>query len=259
MANLLGSPVIGRLWSKSGVLCPKPQALCKSVLRPFRLDDYHGEAQVRLAPLTPGRASLMPPPLSRSKLAASGGADFAASARGTTMLADEAPFWKRKQLEALNKAEWESLCDGCGRCCLVKLEDEESGKIHFTDVGCKLFNPSTCRCADYAHRRRRVHDCIKLTPAKVRTLGWLPPSCAYRLIAEGRDLAWWHPLVSGSQTSVHEAGVSVRGRVARPENEVQVADYPDHIVDWPGKMPRTAQPKSRQGRRHTQRPARRRD
>jgi uncharacterized protein len=180
----------------------------------------------------------MPPPSSRSKFAASGGKDFAASPRGTAKLADEVPFWKQKSLEELNPAEWESLCDGCGRCCLVKLEDEESGKIHFTDVACKLFNSNTCRCADYAHRRRRVHDCIKLTPGRVRTLGWLPPSCAYRLIAEGRDLAWWHPLVSGSQTSVHEAGVSARGRIGGTEKEVQLADYPSHIVAWPGKKPR---------------------
>jgi uncharacterized cysteine cluster protein YcgN (CxxCxxCC family) len=186
----------------------------------------------------------MPPPSSRSRLAASGGKDFAANPRGTPKLADKVPFWKQKPLEELNPAEWESLCDGCGRCCLVKLDDEESGEIHFTDVTCKLFNPNTCRCADYAHRRRRVHDCIKLTPDNVRTLSWLPPSCAYRLIAEGRDLAWWHPLVSGSQTSVHEAGVSVRGRVELSEKEVQLADYPDHIVAWPGNKPRPARQKA---------------
>ena len=96
-----------------------------------------------------------------------------AKPRVTPVLVAEMPLWKQKPLEELNPAEWESLCDGCGRCCLVKLEDEESGEIHFTDVACKLFNPNTCRCADYAHRRRRVHDCIKLTPAKVRRLGWL--------------------------------------------------------------------------------------
>jgi uncharacterized cysteine cluster protein YcgN (CxxCxxCC family) len=180
----------------------------------------------------------MPSPPLRSKLPASGRKPFAANPRATAKLADEPSFWKQKPLEELNPAEWESLCDGCGRCCLVKLEDEESGEIHFTDVACKLFNPSTCRCADYAHRRRRVRDCIKLTPAKARALGWLPPSCAYRLIAEGRDLAWWHPLVSGSQTSVHEAGVSVRGRVKMSETEIELADYPDHIVAWPGKKPR---------------------
>jgi hypothetical protein len=160
-------------------------------------------------------------------------------------LAAQVPFWKAKTLEALNPAEWESLCDGCGRCCLVKLEDEDSGEIHFTDIACKLFNAGTCRCTDYAHRRRKVHDCIKLTPATVRSLSWLPPTCAYRLVAEGRDLAWWHPLVSGSATSVHEAGVSVRGRVQGSENkDVKLADYLDHIVAWPGKKPRPTRPKA---------------
>jgi uncharacterized cysteine cluster protein YcgN (CxxCxxCC family) len=102
----------------------------------------------------------MPPPSSRSKLAPTGAKDLEANPRGTAKLADEPPFWKQKSLEELNPAEWESLCDGCGRCCLVKLEDEKTGKIHFTDVACKLFNAKTCRCTDYARRRRRVHDCI---------------------------------------------------------------------------------------------------
>ncbi len=147
------------------------------------------------------------------------------------------PFWKRKTLEELNRVEWESLCDGCGRCCLVKLEDEDSGAVHFTDIACKLFDSANCRCKDYARRLKKVPDCIGLTPAKVRALGWLPPSCAYRLVAEGRDLPWWHPLVSGSQTTVHEAGISVRGRVSIRENEVEPDDYPRHIVAWPGKRP----------------------
>ncbi len=158
----------------------------------------------------------------------------------------EVPFWRRKTLDAMSKAEWESLCDGCGRCCLVKLEDEDTGKIHFTDVACKLFDADACRCADYANRRRKVRDCIKLTPDMVRSLSWLPPSCAYRLIAEGRDLAWWHPLVSGSAETVHEARVSVRGRVAASETELALDDYPGHIVAWPGKWPR---PKGAAGRR----------
>jgi uncharacterized protein len=148
-----------------------------------------------------------------------------------------AHFWKHKTLEELNSAEWESLCDGCGRCCLVKLEDEDSGIVHFTDIGCKLFDSFSCRCMDYARRLRKVRDCIRLTPAKVLALRWLPPSCAYRLVAEGRDLPWWHPLVSGTQTSVHEAGISARGRVSLMENEVEPADYPSHIVAWPGKWP----------------------
>jgi uncharacterized cysteine cluster protein YcgN (CxxCxxCC family) len=209
----------------------------------------------------------MPPPSPRITPATSGEEARRDKSRGKPcaeprvkpVLVAETPFWKRKPLEELNPAEWESLCDGCGRCCLVKLEDENSGEIHFTNVACKLFNAKTCRCTDYAHRRRRVHDCIKLTPAKVRTLAWLPPSCAYRLIAEGRDLAWWHPLVSGSQATVHEAGVSARGRVNVPENEVKLADYPRHIVAWPGKMPRPPRQKADKTAGLNKSPAIRRD
>jgi hypothetical protein len=133
----------------------------------------------------------------------------------------------------MSTREWESLCDGCGRCCLVKLEDEDTGKIHFTDIGCKLLDGESCRCTDYARRRRRVHDCVKLTPKAVRTLSWLPSTCAYRRLAEGRDLAWWHPLVSGSAETVHEAGVSVRGRVSASEEDVPAELWPDRIVAWP--------------------------
>jgi uncharacterized protein len=143
------------------------------------------------------------------------------------------PFWRTKALEDMSSAEWESLCDGCGRCCLVKLEDEDSGEIHFTDVGCKLLDAKACRCTDYARRRRRVKDCVKLTPEAVRTLTWLPRTCAYRLVAEGRDLAWWHPLVSGSPDSVHEAGVSVRGRVGAREDDIPAELWPERIVKWP--------------------------
>jgi uncharacterized cysteine cluster protein YcgN (CxxCxxCC family) len=152
----------------------------------------------------------------------------------------ETPFWKKKTLRDMTTAEWESLCDGCGRCCLVKLEDEDTGRIYFTDIACKLFDAGSCRCSDYANRRRRVRDCIKLTPDFAESLAWLPPTCAYRLIAEGRKLAWWHPLVSGRPESVHEAGISVRGRVHLSENELRLSDYPDHIVSWPGKRPRPA-------------------
>jgi uncharacterized cysteine cluster protein YcgN (CxxCxxCC family) len=187
----------------------------------------------------------MPPLPPRIKSPKSGEKAPDIKARPLQKAVEDKPFWKQKPLEALSPAEWESLCDGCGRCCLVKLEDEESGKIYFTDVACKLFDTKTCRCADYAHRRRKVHDCIKLTPATVRSLSWLPPSCAYRLVAEGRDLAWWHPLVSGSGTSVHEAGVSVLGRVQGSEKDVKLADFLDHIVAWPGQKPRPT-PKIRQ-------------
>ncbi len=167
----------------------------------------------------------------------------AAGGRRSAKAEAEVPFWRRKSLDELTRTEWESLCDGCGRCCLVKLEDEDTGRIHFTDVACKLFDAASCRCADYVNRRRKVHDCIRLTPDSVRALAWLPPSCAYRLVAEGKDLAWWHPLVSGSPETVHEAGVSVHGRVAALETEVAQDDYINHIVKWPGQRPRTPRPR----------------
>ncbi|MCI0465812.1 MAG: YcgN family cysteine cluster protein [Beijerinckiaceae bacterium] len=148
------------------------------------------------------------------------------------------PFWKGKKLQELTPAEWESLCDGCGRCCLVKLEDEDKGQVYFTDIGCRLLDVESCRCSDYSRRGRRVRDCIRLTPEKVQSLGWLPPTCAYRLVAEGRDLPWWHHLVSGSKTTVHEAGVSVRGRVGASEKQVPADSYTRHIVKWPGNRPK---------------------
>jgi len=173
----------------------------------------------------------------------------AAKATGPEPEAVTFPFWKDRDLEAFSAAEWESLCDGCGRCCLVKLEDEDTGEIHFTDLGCKLLDGATCRCSDYRRRRQRVRDCLKLTPQSVRSLPWLPPTCAYRLVAEGRDLAWWHPLVSGSAETVHEAGVSVKGRVAALETEVKLDDYPDYIVSWPKKIPQAAKGKERKKRK----------
>jgi uncharacterized protein len=152
----------------------------------------------------------------------------------------ETPFWKGRALEDFSKEEWERLCDGCGRCCLVKLEDEDTGDIHFTNVGCKLLDGKTCRCTDYHQRRRRVRDCVKLTPKDVRSLKWLPPTCAYKLIADGQDLKWWHPLVSGSTKTVHEAGISVKAKVAASETDVPVEDLPDFIVSWPAKFPKGA-------------------
>ena len=103
-------------------------------------------------------------------------------------------------LEDMNEEQWESLCDGCGRCCLNKLEDWDTGEIAWTNVACRLLDPDSCRCKDYENRTEEVADCIGLTPQSVRTLSWLPPSCGYRLIAEGRDLYWWHPLLSGDPT-----------------------------------------------------------
>ena len=149
-----------------------------------------------------------------------------------------APFWRVKSLEEMNPEEWESLCDGCARCCLVKLEDEDSGEIHFTDIGCTLLDARSCRCRDYPRRSRRVPDCVTLTPTEVRSLGWLPVTCAYRLVADGKDLFPWHPLVSGSPNSVHDAGISVRGRVFASEDDLAQEIWPKRIVTWPNRAPR---------------------
>lgn len=138
------------------------------------------------------------------------------------------PFWEVKSLSQMTVREWESLCDGCGLCCLVRFEDEETGEIIPTRVHCKLFDPDACRCKDYANRKRYVPDCIKLTPHNIDALEWMPMSCAYRRIHEGRDLADWHPLVSGDPESVHEAGVSVRGQTI---SEAALED-PDDALDF---------------------------
>jgi uncharacterized cysteine cluster protein YcgN (CxxCxxCC family) len=139
------------------------------------------------------------------------------------------PFWQTKRLEQMTREEWESLCDGCGLCCLVRFEDEDTGEVVPTRVHCKLFDPVRCTCSDYANRREHVPDCIKLTPWNIEDLAWMPPSCAYRRLHEGRDLAWWHPLVSGDPETVHEAGVSMRGQTI---NEEALEDIED-ALDFP--------------------------
>jgi len=160
------------------------------------------------------------------------------AARGLKLPAASAePFWRAKGLEAMSLLEWESLCDGCGRCCLVKLEDEETGAIHPTDVGCTLLDGSACRCRDYDNRQAKVPDCLRLTTETVRGLSWLPPTCAYRLLAEGRDLYWWHPLVSGDPETVHLAGISVRDRVSGPEEDFTLEELLERVVDWPAEAP----------------------
>jgi uncharacterized cysteine cluster protein YcgN (CxxCxxCC family) len=153
----------------------------------------------------------------------------------------QAPFWKTKTLEEMTHEEWESLCDGCGRCCLHKLRDDATGELSFTTVACRLLDTHSCQCSDYPKRRRRVPDCVSLTPALVREIDWLPPSCAYRRVAEGKGLAWWHPLVSGDKNTVHEAGVSVRDRVI---SERQAGPLEHHLADWPGRAPRVRRPKT---------------
>lgn len=154
------------------------------------------------------------------------------------------PFWRRKPLEALTVSEWESLCDGCGRCCLVKLEDEDTGEVHFTGVACRLYDSGACKCRNYPDRSVEVPDCVTLTAETVRELTWLPPSCAYRLVAEGKDLYWWHPLVSGSPDTVHEAGVSTRGKVAAHEGQIALRRLPQFIVGWPKQLPPAARRRS---------------
>jgi uncharacterized cysteine cluster protein YcgN (CxxCxxCC family) len=138
------------------------------------------------------------------------------------------PFWQTKTLGAMTPAEWESLCDGCGLCCLIRFEDEDTGEIIPTRVACKLFDGQLCRCTDYANRKAYVPDCIKLTPGNIEDLMWMPKSCAYRRLHEGRGLADWHPLVSGDPESVHRAGVSIRGQTI---SEASLAD-PDDAVDY---------------------------
>jgi uncharacterized protein len=151
-----------------------------------------------------------------------------------------APFWKTVPLADMSEAQWESLCDGCGKCCLIRLEDEDTGEIHLTDVHCALFDGAACRCRDYTNRQAKVPDCVKLTPQTVASLSWLPRSCAYRLVSEGRELEDWHPLVSGDPRSVHAAGMSVQDATIS-EKAVRRRDLARRIVQWPGEEPEKAE------------------
>ncbi len=137
-------------------------------------------------------------------------------------------FWEAKPLSALNRDEWESLCDGCGKCCLHKLEDEETGEVFPTNVACRLLDRRNGTCKDYRNRKTFVPDCVQLTPAKLGELEWLPTTCAYRLVADGQPLYEWHHLISGSRETVHEAGVSTRGWTVS-EDDAGELEY--HLVD----------------------------
>jgi uncharacterized protein len=142
-------------------------------------------------------------------------------------------WWQQIPLEQMDAEQWESLCDGCGKCCVIRLEDEDTGEIHATNVGCKLLDGESCRCKDYPGRQAKVPDCVQLTPENVHTLSWLPMTCAYRLVAESRPLFDWHPLISGDRESVHSAGMSVRGRTT-PEDKIKVRNWARRIVRLPG-------------------------
>lgn len=127
-------------------------------------------------------------------------------------------YWQEKRLANLSDEEWEALCDGCGRCCLWKFEDEDTGELLFTDVACRLFDDERCRCTDYNHRFEQMPECLNIRAFTPEQYAWLPESCAYRLLFEGRPLCDWHPLIAGNADAVHAAGISMRGKTVSGEN-----------------------------------------
>lgn len=137
-------------------------------------------------------------------------------------------FWDDLPLAALDRAQWEALCDGCGKCCIHKLEDADTGDLHPTNVACKLLDRRSGRCSDYRHRHAYVAECVRLTPKLVGEIDWLPGTCAYRLRAEGKPLPDWHYLVSGDRESVHAAGQSVRGWTV---SEADAGDLEHHMIE----------------------------
>ncbi|MDP2737545.1 MAG: YcgN family cysteine cluster protein [Pseudorhodobacter sp.] len=140
-------------------------------------------------------------------------------------------FWETIPLDRMTPAEWEALCDGCGKCCLNKIEFEDDGEVAFTRIACRLLDGDTCRCTHYQTRRQFVPECIQISPASLPNIAyWLPRTCAYLLLYQGKPLYRWHPLISGDANSVHDAGVSVQGWTV-PETEVEEADWEDHIIE----------------------------
>ena len=145
------------------------------------------------------------------------------------MSESDLPFWKSRALHEMTRSQWESLCDGCAKCCLQKLEDADTGEVYHTNIVCRLLDLDSCRCTCYAHRSELVPNCVSVTPSLLQDPYWLPSTCAYRLLAEGRELPQWHPLVSGSRQTVISSGNSVQGRVI-PETEAD--DWEHHLIDW---------------------------
>ena len=147
------------------------------------------------------------------------------------MVTEASAYWNTKSLDQMSPEEWESLCDGCGRCCLHKLEDEDTGMLYYTNVACRLLDDQRCQCMDYSNRQALVPDCLRLEPNDPDRFSWLPYTCAYRRLANGLQLEWWHPLVSGDPDSVHQAGISVRGRIIC-ETGIPTARLEEHIISW---------------------------
>lgn len=143
----------------------------------------------------------------------------------------QSPFWETKSLESMSDEEWESLCDGCGRCCLQKLQDEDTDEVHFTRVACRLLDTTSCRCRDYTNRFEQVPDCLSIRPMTAEKISWLPESCAYRKLSQGDPLEKWHPLISGNPDSVKQAGISVADRCIN-EMDVPVSEYIYHLISW---------------------------
>lgn len=146
------------------------------------------------------------------------------------------PWWETTPLSEMSETQWEALCDGCAKCCLLKLEDEDTGEIAYTRLHCKLLDDESCRCSNYEARKTYVPDCVKLTSDNLASLKWMPRTCAYRLIHEGKSLFDWHPLVSGAPQSVHASGASIMGRTVSEETVLD-EDQMDWIVDWEGNEP----------------------
>lgn len=132
-------------------------------------------------------------------------------------------FWKEKKLEEMSKDEWESLCDGCGLCCLIRLEDEDTGEIVQSNIACKYLNLDTCKCTDYKNRKKNVPDCWVITPENIDKIYWMPDTCAYKLVYQGQDLYDWHPLKSGDKNSTHKEGISYIGEMVS-EDETDIDD-----------------------------------
>jgi uncharacterized cysteine cluster protein YcgN (CxxCxxCC family) len=145
-------------------------------------------------------------------------------------MAEIQPWWENKLLTEMSREEWEQICDHCAKCCLHKLEDEDDGTVYYTDVACSLLDSGSCQCTDYQNRRTLVPDCLQLTPENLDQIQWMPPSCSYRVLKEGRQLADWHHLLSGDKNTIHESEKSIKGKYI---DETQVDDLQEHVVEWP--------------------------